>query len=549
MNEVPLMPVRRLQNYAYCPRLCYLQWVEGIFEGNADTAEGELAHRAIDRPTRLPADFGLPEGTSIRSLTLSSTALGLIGVVDCLIPEGDGYVVVDCKKGSARRDAAGNLLPKEADALQVAAYAMLVREAGERVVGARIWYATDRRHVPVELHDAIYAQVLAVRDAALRDAQSGRCPPPLIDDPRCLFCSAYPVCLPNESAWWSGLISAPPKDLRPPRPEADEGVVVLVQEPRARVGFREGQIVVEVAQEPAAQHPIEQVSSIHLYGPVQISAQAMHACLERGIPVAWFAPSGRFLGISQGLPVGGVDARRGQYRLFEDPDFRLHMVRAIVRAKIHNQRVLLQRNGREVDKACRQLAEMRDACDDARDIETLRGLEGAAAAAYFASFAAMLRDQDFDFTKRERRPPRDPVNAVLSLGYAMLAKELTGICIAVGLDPLFGFFHSPRYGRPALALDMMEEFRPLLVDSVAISLFNRGELAAEDFIRSAQGTFLNDAARKTFWKAWFRRLDTPCTHPEFGYQMSYRRMLEVQVRQVWRLCRGEARRYFPFTTR
>ncbi len=133
----------------------------------------------------------------------------------------------------------------------------------------------------------------------------------------------------------------------------------------------------------------------------------------------------------------------------------------------------------------------------------------------------------------------------------MLAKELTGVCHAVGLDPFLGFMHQPRYGRPALALalDLMEEFRPLVADSVAISLVNRGELGPEDFIRSANGTFLNDRGRKAFWEAWFRRFDTEVSHPEFEYKMAYRRMLEVQARQLWRFVRGEAAAYHGFTTR
>ena len=131
----------------------------------------------------------------------------------------------------------------------------------------------------------------------------------------------------------------------------------------------------------------------------------------------------------------------------------------------------------------------------------------------------------------------------------MLAKELTGVCHSVGLDPFLGFMHQPRYGRPALALDLMEEFRPLVADSVAISLINRGELGPEDFIRSANGTFLNDRGRRPFWEAWFRRLDAEVSHPEFNYKMAYRRMLEVQARQLWRFVRGEALTYHGFTTR
>lgn len=149
----------------------------------------------------------------------------------------------------------------------------------------------------------------------------------------------------------------------------------------------------------------------------------------------------------------------------------------------------------------------------------------------------------------EQPPPRDEVNAMLSLGYSVLTKELTGIAYTVGLDPFLGFFHSPGYGKPALALDMMEEFRPLITDSVVISLINRREVGPEDFERTAKGTLLKDFGRRQFWRAWTRRMDTEVTHPAFGYKMTYRRMLEVQMRQLWRFFRNDIDAYSGFTTR
>jgi len=297
--------------------------------------------------------------------------------------------------------------------------------------------------------------------------------------------------------------------------------------------------------------PLNQVRAIYLYGAVQLTAQAAQTCLENNIDVAYFAASGRFLGLLRGLPASGIDARLGQARLFAEPFFRLRLARECIRAKIHNQRTMLMRNGDVPDRVLRLLAEARDATENARDLTELLGCEGAAASLYFEQFASMLKGSEwkFDFQGRNRRPPRDPVNALLSLGYSILAKELAGVCHAVGLDPFIGFMHQPRYGRPALALDLIEEFRPLIADSVAISLVNRAEIDRQDFINSASGTFLNEQGRRRFWEAWFRRMDTEVSHPEFGYKMSYRRMLEVQARQLWRVARGDSPVYHAFTTR
>ncbi len=252
------------------------------------------------------------------------------------------------------------------------------------------------------------------------------------------------------------------------------------------------------------------------------------------------------------MPPSGVDARLGQAKLWHNPISRCEIAAEIIRAKIHNQRVLLLRNGSAPDRDIALMSRLRDKAAGQSDLDSLRGIEGAAAALYFKNFHSMLKGGNadlFDFNGRNKRPPKDPVNALLSLGYSILSKELAGICFSVGLDPFLGFYHSPGYGRAALALDLMEEFRPLIADSVAISLINRGEISETDFKSTGKGVMLTDAGRRQFWRAWFRRMDTSVTHPEFGYKMSYRRMMDVQARQLWRFCRGEAERFRGFTTR
>ena len=584
----PRIGVRNLHNYLYCPRLFYYQWVENLFVDNADTVEGRRVHRNVDAPSRVkdPAELDLPEGARLRSVKLESETLGLVGVVDIVEDAGDGAEVIDYKKGSARRDEKGERCAKEADAMQVVAQALLLAEHGIHAVRGWVYYASDRRRAPVKLNETAFAECRTKIDEAKALARTGQCPPPLENDPRCLYCSAYPICLPNESFWWAqgrratkpdpqltfGFAPARPDELRhriieameyaaesgkaptlePPRPERDDGEVLVVQTPGAMIGVRGDQLVVTRKKEILAKMPGRQVRSIYCYGAVQLSAQALSTCLELGIDVAWFSPAGRYVGCLQGLPTSGVDARRGQYRLFDLPNIRLPLAREIIRAKIHNQRVMLMRNGNPPGRVLKLMARFRDGTARARDPAELLGIEGTAAALYFEHFESMLKggpEWHFNWKGRNRRPPRDPVNSLLSLGYSMLVKELTGVCHAVGLDPFLGFLHQPRYGRPALALDLMEEFRPLIADSVAISLINRGELGPEDFIAGASGVFLNQSGRKAFWESWFRRMDTEVKHPQFGYKMAYRRMLEVQARQLWRFVRGEAAAYHGFTTR
>ena len=546
------MPVRRLHNYAYCQRLFYLQWVEDLWVEDANTAAGSNLHRNTDKPSHWKDDLDLAERASLRSLSLESESLGLRGVIDLIEDTGTGREIIDYKRGSARRDENDQRIAKENDALQLAAYALLLEEADLPIKKASVYYGAERSRIPVPLTEALFEQVRQTITQARITAESSTCPPPLVDDPRCLHCSAYSICLPNESAFWSGKKKSPLKDKEPPRPPRDEGEIVVIQNPKAYLSCRNGELHVRLEGGVVSKHPLEQVQSVYLYGAVQTSTQALHSLLERQIPTAYFSPAGRFLGTTSGLPQSGIDARLGQARAFTSPAHRLPVAREMIRAKIHNQRVLLMRNGSPPDTTLKQLATLRDRCPGAEDLDSLRGLEGSAAALYFQYFKTMLKGtagENFDFEGRNRRPPKDPLNALLSQGYSILAKELTGMCHTAGLDPFIGVLHQPRYGRPALALDLMEEFRPLIADSVALSLLNRQELGESDFVHTSKGVFMGDSGRRQFWRAWFRRLDTEVKHPQFGYKMTYRRMLDVQTRQLWRYFRGDAESYHGFTTR
>jgi CRISPR-associated protein Cas1 len=189
----------------------------------------------------------------------------------------------------------------------------------------------------------------------------------------------------------------------------------------------------------------------------------------------------------------------------------------------------------------------------APSLEILLGTEGIAARTYFQAFTLLLKDralaEGFSLEGRNRRPPTDPVNAVLSLAYAFLAREVTNILQGVGLDAWVGFLHQPRPGRPALSLDLMEEFRPVVAESVVLTSLNKGILAMDDFDIRRTGVSLREGGRKRFIRAFEQRLSEEITHPEFGSRMSYRRVIEVQVRLLGKAVLGEIERYPPFRIR
>lgn len=200
----------------------------------------------------------------------------------------------------------------------------------------------------------------------------------------------------------------------------------------------------------------------------------------------------------------------------------------------------------------RQLKRDRDNVDQCDGLDNLLGIEGAAAGQYFGAFNSLLKEdiaRSFDFTHRNRRPPRDPVNALLSFAYSMLVRIWTHTLASVGFDPYRGFYHQPRYGRPALALDMMEAFRPLLADSAVIQAINNGEVKSRDFVITPTGTALTPKGKKRFIATVERRLQQEIIHPLFGYRVSYRRLFEIQARLLARHLLGELKQYPEFTTR
>jgi CRISPR-associated protein Cas1 len=214
---------------------------------------------------------------------------------------------------------------------------------------------------------------------------------------------------------------------------------------------------------------------------------------------------------------------------------------------------MLRRNAAPPADVLRDMNDLLARVPTAENPEQLLGLEGALGACYFRRFADMLKPRDFDaawdFTHRNRRPPRDPINALLSFGYALLTKEFSVALLAEGLDPWWGLYHQPRHGRPGLALDLMEPFRPLIVDSAVITAVNTGMVRAGDFTRSANGCMLKPPGRKAFIRAYEARLDQLVTHPVFDYQCAWRAMIRLHARLFSRWLRGDVPRYESITTR
>ncbi len=334
-------------------------------------------------------------------------------------------------------------------------------------------------------------------------------------------------------------------------PARDDALPLYVQEQGASVGKSGDRLTVKEKGKLVHDVRLIDVSQVSIFGNVQVTAQALRELSSRGVPVCHFSYGGWLNAITTGLIHKNVELRIRQFAVAADASESLVLARQFVVGKIKNSRTLLRRHlPEERGPVLGQLIELAEQAGRASCAATLLGIEGMAAKLYFAGFARLLKGgEEFDIEGRNRRPPKDPTNALLSFVYSMLARELTVVLQAVGFDPLLGVFHRPRYGRPSLALDLAEEFRPLIADSTVLTLINNGEVSAESFICRGGAVALTTAGRRAVIEAFERRLESEVTHPLFGYRVSYRRILEVQARLLSRVLLGDLAEYPNFCTR
>jgi CRISPR-associated protein Cas1 len=553
-RDLPLVPARMLNEFQYCPRLAYLEWVQGEWADSADTVEGRQVHRRVDRSGgQLPPPAEVEEDTKIhaRSITLSSDRLGLIAKID-LIEADQGLIVpVDYKRGKRPHVARGAYDPER---VQLCAQALILEEHGYRCAEGVLYFAASKERVTVPFDDELRGLTRAAIDGLRLLAAGGRVPPPLEDSPKCPRCSLVGICLPDEVNFFRRGETQP----RPLAVARDEALPVYVQARSAKVAKSGEMLEISIEDETIRTARLAEVSQLVLMGNVYVTTPCLHELMAREIPVTWHSFGGWFIGHTIGTGHKNVELRAAQYRASFDSGTCLRIAKGLVVAKISNQRTQLRRNWKEGQMPEPVLEGFRfdlDQARRARSLEELLGIEGNAAARYFGHFRHVLSQPDerapfqFDFAKRNRRPPTDPVNALLSFAYALLARTWTVTVSAVGFDAYRGFYHQPRYGRPALALDLMEPFRPLIADSSVIQAINNGEVRPSDFVAAAGSVALGAEGRKRFIAAFERRLEHEVTHPLFGYRITYRRLLEVQARLLGRFLLGELDDYPNFVTR
>ena len=321
---------------------------------------------------------------------------------------------------------------------------------------------------------------------------------------------------------------------------------------------KEGEtIVVEAERQVRARLPIHNIGGLVCFGNVLCSPFLLGHCGENGVAVSFLSEHGRFLARVDGPQSGNVLLRREQYRRADDLERSAALARAFIFGKLNNVRTVLQRHLRdhpetegnaEVESLVPRLARQMERMPAPVPLDELRGMEGDAAHAYFGVFNVLLNSKTgFVFKERSRRPPLDPVNALLSFLYTLLAHDCRSACESVGLDPQVGFLHRDRPGRPGLALDLMEELRPFLVDRLVLSMINRQQIGLRDFTTGETGAVLmKDDPRKQVLKAWQERKQDEITHPFLGEKMAVGLVPHVQALLLARHLRGDMDAYPPF---
>ncbi len=584
-----LIPLRALNQACYCPRLYFLQYVDSVMPINEYVEDGIFQHRRVDDPelelrTRKDGDV-----FHTRSVSLSSESLGLTGKLDLIEERGDEIVPIEYKRSSWPTGQEGRIGYWENDAIQLCGQALLLEEhLGKRVDRGVIYYKGSKSRVDVPIDESLREKTRATIELIRKLDASDTPPEPLPAElrHRCHGCSLVTICLPEETLFLTRIKPSEPAvrtDQTPiiPKnetaiplvlPDLDDGAVLYVQEQGAYIGKRSEHLVISRKSEEILRAPIASIRQVVLFGNIQISTQALTTLAQLEIPVVFLTIYGKFIATLNPAPTKNVSLRAQQYRAFTDQSQALELSKRVVAAKISNQRTLLMRSLRarnasagsadssdestlraSDDPAARGMFEMLAKVERADSLASLLGIEGQAAALYFGSFNRMIKQPEigapFDFQSRNRRPPRDPVNALLSFAYAILAKDCFSTVCSVGFDPYQGFYHAGRHGRPSLALDLMEEFRSVIADSVVLTLINNGLVTARDFVIWRDACQLSDEGRKRFFQTYEQRKAAEATHPVFGYKLSLSRTIEVQARLLASYVRGDSPRYIGYTAR
>jgi CRISPR-associated protein Cas1 len=528
-QQEPLIRVMVLNSIMYCERQYYLEEVEGIEIADQDIYSGRALHEELKKDEE-------EDGGEWTSLELSSEKLGLVGKVDALRKRDGILVPYEHKKGKPRRD--GKIVSAwKPDAIQVSAYGMMLEEqTGKIIPEGRVRYHAENITVRVPLDEDMRQAVRAAIERARELRKSTERPPVTKNDRMCIRCSLSPVCLPEEERL------ADDPDWEPVRmfPPDREVKTLHVTEPGTHISRSGDTLKVLKTNGEEREYPIHDIGAVVLHGYPQITTQALHFCAKNEIPIHWVSTGGNYIaGLAPDS--GGVQRRIRQYKALSDEQFCLTLAKRLAIAKVQmSLRYILRatrESGREDKDIEKNFVSIRGTLRNmghSSNIDELRGYEGLSARSYFDTVPVLLKKdlpEEFRFNGRNRRPPKDRFNALLGFGYSMLYQEVLQAVITTGLDPSFGFYHTPRSAAYPLVLDVMELFRVTLWDMPLIGSLNRMQWDKDADFEITQGrVWLSNTGRKKAIGLFEDRLEETWKHPVVNYSLSYARLVELEVR-------------------
>lgn len=524
MTDIPLT-IGLVAHHAFCPRRAWLE-AHGERTDTAQMAVGVVDHEAVD-------DSATSRPARLRAVDVASERLGVVGRCDSVErnPETGALTVVEHKANPVRRRSQVT----DAQTVQLALQVLCLRESGQEVEGAAVWFSTTRTRVPLEITPDLLDAARELTAATRRSLSRSRPPAPLDDDRRCQSCSHVSVCLPDEHR-----SRGPARRISVDDPI---GKVLHLTTPGSRAGLRRGQVEVSARDVETVRIPFGHVSALVVHGNADVSSALVREMLWHRLPIVWCTWSGRVSGWAASADSPNGELRGPQHRMADTT--RLAVARALVSGKIRNQRYMMRRHsldGRD------EMARAARAALAARSVGELFGIEGSAAKTYFEGFGKAIKT-GWEFEGRLRRPARDRINAALNLAYGLLLSDVVRAVAACGLDPAGGAFHSSGRNKPALALDLMEEFRPLIADSAALWAINNGEVRSSHFRTDVDAVRLTAPGRKSLIAAYERRVTSEFVHPTFRYRVTWRRAMEVQARLFMAVVTGERALYEPVVLR
>ncbi|MDO5645263.1 MAG: CRISPR-associated endonuclease Cas1 [Dermabacter sp.] len=527
------VPIGMVAHWQFCPRRAWLEGAGERAEYSGQMADGTAAHRRVDEATTRDA-------ATVRAVDVRHRALGFHGRIDRVEMVSDTVVrLIEHKATPVKRE------PRASDTnrLQLTLQAMALEDQGFTVASTELYFSTHHRRVPIEIDEVATANAIGAVEATRAVLSSATAPEPLIDDPKCMRCSHSAVCLPEERQEQEVR-----RRIMPPDPAGD---VLHLTTPGSRAQLASGRVTVVKGDEKLASIPMERVLAVVVHGNVDVSGALLRELMWRDLPIVWCTGYGRVVGWSRTASAPNGSARHRQFA--QSHDGRIDLAREFVASKLSNQATILRRFGgdKEIVQQIRDLARAAKTCTSTR---VLFGIEGNGASLYFGELTTLLGPAAppecvEDFTGRVGRGAIDPLNSALNYGYGLLLTEVLRGIIACGLDPSAGFLHSPGRNKPALALDLMEEFRAPLVDAAIIGALNNGELKSNSFTNVLGSYRLTPAGRKKLIAAFERRVATEFTHPVFGYRTTWRRAIEIQARMVLGVIDGSQQSYKGVTVR